>query len=173
MVKFSSPRLQKIANDAEIITTQHIARLNNLSGNIKLLISNLKKAGIPFTYIYVIKANLRQQIRDITTYEEHCLVWGKGKNGNYQLMYNIYVSHKASNQETPRHRPIIKPISSTPILSLKASLRLKLEAELGFFYENIVDSLQKFPLEKQRIVTSPIGFFIADAQLSYFSVQTF
>jgi hypothetical protein len=170
MVKLSSLHLQKIENEAEAIAAQHIARLNNISGVIKKVISDLKKAGMPFTYIYVLETLLVEETQYTTTCEEQCLVWGKGKNGNYQLMHNIYLSQSPSNRHD-LHLRAIKLISSTPILGLKANVRLQLEAELATFYDLAFDSLKKHSLKSQVIVQSPRHFL--PTQLSNFSVPIF
>lgn len=141
MKTFTSNELQKVDVDSESIVSSHLQELINVSNDINLLEEKLKKAAIPFPFIYIFDYI---SSRNRNHYYE-CLVWGKDSNGNYRLSHNVYYLEYAALShldKDSRRRDIAKLIGSKPVIETKSSFRLKIKNHLPFFYKEIINSLK-------------------------------
>jgi predicted Rdx family selenoprotein len=107
-LSFTSLSLQEINIEADLVISKHLQDLDRVSNDIRTLEGILKRAGIPFTFIYVLSSDWkkyqRAASRVVDPYEEvpytgqfieyidNCLVWEKDEDGEYRLSHNTYVT---------------------------------------------------------------------------------
>lgn len=173
---FACPSLQKINSEAEPVISSHIQTLDRISNDTKALEERLKIAGISINYIYVLsygKKKYRGTVykaivpfeefpftADLEEYTEECLVWGKNKDGDYRLSYNIYTTRDEIEEEIDEKGEKVEKIKVRgepyisfyrPLIETKSQIRLKIEKELPIFYSKIIEAL-KTNRDKDRIV---------------------
>jgi hypothetical protein len=162
---FISKKLSDVNEEADFIISAHLSQLDRISNDIRVLEAKLQKAGIPFTFIYVLSSEEKQptakeygyadpydEIPTSSTsivYENHCLVWEKTLKNEYRLSYNIYVAadthvtsyyRKGEKKDIHEGKPVLS--SSTPFIETKSNIRLKFEDELPIFYSKLIEFLR-------------------------------
>jgi hypothetical protein len=156
----SKKNLQQVIIEHEPVAGLHVARLNKLSADLKLLISKLGNIKVPFTYIYVLSSDEVRRNNDLIAYEESCLTWAKDAKGNFQLRYNVYaINYELDGNGRINHntRTIIH-VDSRPVFELKVPDRLRLEPELPSFYDNLMKILQSTHYDPCAFSCSPYRF---------------
>ena len=145
---------------SEVSGIEYLQKMNNVSKEINSLEANLKNAGIPFQFIYVFMTE-KSGVGDVEIRRDHCLVWSRNKNNQFRLSYQIFVTeHEFSEdgekdiwdiiQESP---PRLK--FERPLIETKGYFRLRIQKELSYFFDMIIDSLKKEASKKMIIVHSP------------------
>lgn len=167
---FSNNLLQKIDTEADSIITNHLQELDQVSNDIKLLEEKLKKAAVPFTFIYVLSSDQTRLLREMppelgldnvefVEHKDRSLIFGKNKEGNYRLSYGLYVTYCDINvHDTGNgiYERALYPGETTlekcqPLIETKANIRIKAGRELHIFYKKIIESL-KMKADQEEIV---------------------
>jgi len=153
---FSSKSLNQVHADSSELVTAHVQRLDQISSDIMTLETILKKAAIPFTFVYVITAGSKET-RDAIVHTEDCLVWGESEVGGVRLLYQSYEIVDEFKEYIETHyieegKPML--VFSKSLIETKANIRLSSEFHLSSFYEKVIESLKSRYLKDCRIVNS-------------------
>lgn len=165
--KYFSDELAAIDTEAHQVVSSHLDSLDKVSNDIKALEATLRKAAIPFTFVYLLFSE-KQHIGDtmvycevcakVYSYEDHCLVWSQTNKGT-RLSYNVYKTRKEynadNNLEIGDGRPSTWLDSSTPLIETKAFFRLQVKKELPFFYKGIIEKLDQNKKDDVCFLRSP------------------
>ncbi len=177
MTSFNSRDLASINIEAEAVVSSHLASLDGISNDIKALESTLRKAAVPFTFIYTlfVEDNYIDSESEcdggeffkvgVYSTEEHALVWSQTNKGA-RLSYNIYATqNKYDSRQCTSSSPLGKSIrdgytsvwlnSCTPLIETKALFRLGVGEELPYFYEGIIKALKQEKKKNYHFLRSP------------------
>lgn len=161
---FSNKNLQSIHVDAEKAISSHLAKLDEISNDIKVLETILAKAGLSITFRFRIDSVSKNKIRsnEFTSFKyrvrtDNYIVWDKADNSNKnRLLYQIYDTRSdldESGEETCNYKPTLT--LSKPLIETKGHIRLKVQEELQLFYQSIIKYLGVGNLSEIIIVDSP------------------
>lgn len=161
IVKFLNTDLQSINSTAEKSISSHLAKLDQVSNDIKALENMLSKAGISINFMYLFeeehdKGHVQlNEFDSIKTHLEilHYMVWNRDKQ---RLLYEIHTIHREI-VEAEEHYRQWKPdvFTSKPLIETKAHIRLKVQPELQFFYNQIIGLLGQGHVQERVIERSP------------------
>ena len=153
--KFISDELVSIHTTAYQIINSHLTLLDKTSNDIRVLEATLKKAAVPFEFVYILFIDKIPRytihygciydgvMSEVDEYNEHCLVWSQTEEGA-RLRYNVNIIRKEYDPDGKQPYYSTKWLeSSIPLIEAKAITRLRVEKDLPFFYKSIIEKLEQ------------------------------
>lgn len=155
---FSNKNLQSIHVSAEQSISSHLAKLDEVSNDIKTLEAVLSKSGISVNFLYLFENAYEKRLSrvdedeyvNVRVHIQHFIVWNRDKQ---RLLYEVHET-ESEIVENPRQQyrqwgPHI--IHSKPLIETKTHIRLKVLPELELFYKQIIKLLGQGQLQERII----------------------
>lgn len=161
-VAFSNKKLQDIHATAEQSISSHLAKLDEVSNDIKALEAVLSKSGISVTFLYLFEKLFERRRRRVCEFEsvnvrveiQHYVVWDRDKQ---RLLYEVHEIEseivEPSEKSYRKWGPYLR--YSKPLIETKTHIRLKVLPELQLFYNQIIKLLGQGQLQERIVERSP------------------
>lgn len=160
-LQFSSKDLRNIHSIAEKSISTHLAKLDEVSNDIKALEDVLSKAGISINFRYWFESERAKGQMPVNEFESvatkieifHYMVWCRDKQ---RLLYEVETTQREVVDKGQSYRQWGPMVSiSKPLIETKAHIRLKVRPELQHFYNRIIERLGHGHLQETVEEASP------------------